>query len=100
MENKNAIVYCRVSSERQSEGVSLDAQEDMCKQYCIGKGYDVIKVIREATSAKDGKNLVKLEQVLEDKADFLIVYNVSRFSRNVVRGRSMASELRERGRAI
>ena len=50
-----AIGYVRVSTEEQAlNGVSLDAQEEKIKAYCIAKGWDLIRVVRdEGYSAKD-----------------------------------------------
>ena len=50
-----AIGYVRVSTEEQAlNGVSLDAQEEKIRAYCIVKEWDLIRVIRdEGYSAKD-----------------------------------------------
>ena len=44
IEYKRALVYCRVSSERQvNEGHGLDSQEQRCLAYAQGKGLTVSK---------------------------------------------------------
>jgi site-specific DNA recombinase len=44
-----AIIYCRVSSERQAnEGHGLDSQENRCRQYANQKGYEVVEVFRDS----------------------------------------------------
>lgn len=44
-----AIIYCRVSSERQkNEGHGLDSQEHRCRQYAQSKGYAVDEVFRDS----------------------------------------------------
>lgn len=47
-----ALIYCRVSSERQkNEGHGLDSQEYRCREYVTQKGYDVDKkVFRDSYS--------------------------------------------------
>ncbi len=46
--NKKALIYCRVSSDRQAEeGHGLDGQEQRCQKYAQGKGYSVVKVFRD-----------------------------------------------------
>lgn len=41
-EYKKAILYCRVSSDRQkNEGHGLDSQEHRCREYARSKGYEV-----------------------------------------------------------
>ena len=44
-----ALVYCRVSSERQkNEGHGLDSQEHRCREYSKSKGYDVEVVFKDS----------------------------------------------------
>ena len=46
-----AIIYCRVSSERQkNEGHGLDSQEHRCRDYATQKGYEVERVFRDSFS--------------------------------------------------
>jgi site-specific DNA recombinase len=48
---QKAIVYCRVSSERQkTEGHGLDSQEHRCRDYATQKGYEIEKVFRDSFS--------------------------------------------------
>lgn len=45
---KKAVIYCRVSSERQvKEGDGLRSQETRCRDYATSKGYQVIKVFQD-----------------------------------------------------
>ena len=45
----DAIIYCRVSSERQkNEGHGLDSQEHRCSVYAKEKGYKVNKIFRDS----------------------------------------------------
>src|SRR4051812_21288078 len=44
-----ALVYCRVSSERQkTEGHGLDSQEHRCREYAKAQGYEVEEVFRDS----------------------------------------------------
>lgn len=44
-----ALVYCRVSSDRQkNEGQGLDSQEHRCREYAARKGYVVEKVFQDS----------------------------------------------------
>lgn len=46
--NKPAVIYCRVSSDRQArEGSGLSSQETRCREYAAQNGYDVIKVFKD-----------------------------------------------------
>ena len=43
MNNKvNVIIYCRVSTDEQRQGTSVDVQEERLKAYCTYKGYNNI----------------------------------------------------------
>src|SRR3990167_8274326 len=48
---QKAIIYCRVSSERQkTEGHGLDSQEHRCRELASQKGYEVERVFRDSFS--------------------------------------------------
>jgi len=49
----NVILYCRVSTDEQADGCSLDVQEKRLKDYCSSNNYHVIDTYREEYSAKD-----------------------------------------------
>lgn len=47
--NKKALIYCRVSSVRQSvEGHGLESQEHRCREYANQRGYEVERVFRDS----------------------------------------------------
>lgn len=39
----NVIIYCRVSSDEQKLGASLDVQEERLRKYCNQKGDTLVK---------------------------------------------------------
>lgn len=46
--NKNVIIYCRVSTDKQSKTwESLEEQERQCREYCKNNGYQVLAVFSE-----------------------------------------------------
>lgn len=49
---KNVILYCRVSSDEQAYGTSLDFQHESLENYCQKRGYHIVDVKREDYSAK------------------------------------------------
>lgn len=84
-----AILYIRVSTEKQvKDGDSLEMQESRLRKYADVKGYDEIEVISDA--GLSGKNdnregYQRLIQAIKDKkTNAVIVYSLSRFSRNTV----------------
>lgn len=48
----NCILYCRVSSDEQKEGCSLDMQEKLLRAYCANQNFNVLQVYHEDHSAK------------------------------------------------
>ena len=40
----NVIIYCRVSTDEQRQGTSVDVQEERLKAYCTYKGYNIINI--------------------------------------------------------
>ena len=50
-QKQKALIYCRVSSERQkNEGNGLASQEHRCRIYCDQKNYEIEKVFRDTFS--------------------------------------------------
>jgi site-specific DNA recombinase len=48
---QKALIYCRVSSERQkTEGHGLESQEHRCREYASSKGYEIERVFRDSFS--------------------------------------------------
>ncbi len=85
----NALVYCRVSTKEQVSNLSLATQLDACRDYCRRNGLQVMEVFEErGESAKtaDRTQLHRLLRVCADRkaeVDYVVVYKVDRFSRNV-----------------
>jgi hypothetical protein len=68
-----AVIYVRVSRDRQVDNTSLDSQERACRAYCQSQGWKVVRLFREAgASAKAECKLdsarideIKIVEVLE-----------------------------------
>jgi DNA invertase Pin-like site-specific DNA recombinase len=98
---KTGIIYCRVSTEKQQyQGTSLDTQEDLCKRYCQNNGISVLRILRESKSSGNMDMQETLKTVIEENITHLIVYSVSRFSRNVSQGLDFARQLSVKGIAL
>ncbi len=84
-----AIIYTRVSSEEQVSNLSLDVQEKTCREYCARNGWTVEDVYREeGESAKTADRTVLRRMMADLRArpglvDFVVVYDTSRFARDV-----------------
>jgi site-specific DNA recombinase len=83
-----AVIYCRVSTKEQVENLSLATQRRACEDLCRREGWDVAAVfIEEGESAKTADR-TELQRMLafcrenKKRVGFVVVYNLSRFSRN------------------
>ena len=83
-----AVIYCRVSTKEQVENLSLATQRKACEEYCKRESWDVARVfVEEGESAKtaDRTELTRMIAYCREnkrKVGVVVVYNVSRFSRN------------------
>jgi len=83
-----AIIYARVSTEEQEKGYSIDAQVEACTNYAKAKGWEIVKVYREAKSGKSADNRIQLQKALQlleqGGADILIVWRLDRLTRSIM----------------
>lgn len=84
-----AAIYTRVSTEEQArEGYSLAAQEKVLCDYCKLKNIEVVEVysdegISAGTMIKRPAMLRMLKDAKEQKFDVILVWKLTRFSRNL-----------------
>lgn len=86
---KNAVLYCRVSTDDQAEnGVSMADQESRLRAYCAALNYEVAEVLRDAGVSGSTKPLDRpgFSQIkrhpLDDGITHVIAVDLSRFSRD------------------
>ncbi|HJQ32936.1 MAG TPA: recombinase family protein [Pyrinomonadaceae bacterium] len=99
---KNALIYCRVSTQKQGEeGTSLDSQADACSQYAGKLGYRVGRVTKEVYS---GAELFDRPLLARDRADIrarmfqaVIVYAIDRLSRDIAHLAILSEEIERAG---
>lgn len=96
---QNAIIYCRSSTPDQNNfnHCSIDTQIFNNRQYCNQNKFKIISMSSEicsATKTTNQKALLKL--VDEFKNIHLIVYDASRFSRNILEGVILLNKCREK----
>ena len=84
------ILYCRVSTDEQSEGCSLDMQERYLRAYCLNNNHDVVDTYREDYSAKGYElNRPEFKKVYDycrkhsHDVDKVLFLRWDRYSRNV-----------------
>lgn len=93
-----AIAYLRLSSEDQSN-YSLDGQRRMIKEYCQRNNLELLKIYEdngESSYTFDRKAFSDLEKEIK-QAQFLIVYHLDRFSRNMSEAMLKIKQYLERG---
>ncbi|WP_413933494.1 recombinase family protein [Nitrospira sp. BLG_1] len=82
------VIYTRVSTKEQTKNLSLQTQKKACTEYCLNHGYEVDRIfVDEGESAKttarpEFRNLMEYCRVNRGKLEAVVVYNLSRFSRN------------------
>ena len=86
----NVIIYCRVSSDEQAEGTSLDVQEQRLTRFCERLGYNIIDIPhREDASGKTFKkrpviqNIMRYIRTHKGQVDKLLVLRWNRYSRDL-----------------
>lgn len=91
MNPKKAIIYVRVSTERQVErGASLDTQQQSCLEWCHRNGILPLQSFRD--EGKSAKTLNRPEMVRmlnyinanSGTIDYLVIYQMDRLSRNTL----------------
>ncbi len=107
MNQTKALIYCRVSSERQkTEGHGLDSQEQRCRLYCEQKGYEVEgKPFRDSfTGAGDFMDRPAMRELLgyldkhPHRTDYVVVFDdLKRFARDTIFHLKLRREFKARG---
>lgn len=87
---KNAVIYCRVSSDEQAKGTSLDFQEASLTEYCKRNNINIVgKPFREDYSAKTFSKRPKIKEMMaflksnKNDVDVVLFYTWDRYSRNL-----------------
>lgn len=94
-----AAAYVRVSSEEQTEGWSLDGQEQRLREYADREGYEIVQVYQDETSGSKDKR-PGFDRLLMDAHAGLfqtvLVVSTSRFMRSVELARRYKDMLRNK----
>lgn len=121
MTKKKAVLYARVSTEKEEQEQSLEIQESIIMEFCKDKGF-MLKEPHYKEYGKSGTNIRKRPvfiQMMEDCGlkivesntddtyfedngvspafDIIIVKEASRFSRNQVEALAVLKEIRKKG---
>ncbi len=81
-----AGLYCRVSTDAQVEGYSIDAQKKMLEAYCISKEISDYEFYIDGGYSGSNLSRPEMQRLLDDiddkKIDYVIVYKLDRISRS------------------
>jgi site-specific DNA recombinase len=83
---KKCFGYVRVSTQKQGEGVSLEAQRDAILGFSERNGITIVKWFEEKeTAAKSGRPifLAMMKQLMKQQADGVVLHKVDRGARNL-----------------
>jgi len=78
---KRAAIYIRVSSEKQADRVSPEAQEADCRALAEKQGYIVVAVYRDTTKYRVGKTLVEPSGTRADRPALRAMLSDARMGR-------------------
>ncbi|ATZ80587.1 serine recombinase [Bodo saltans virus] len=95
-ESKNGYIYCR-QSKKLKKSNSLLNQHKICKKYCEKNKIKVKKTKKEHKSGRFFKNKASLMELRNKmvSGDTLVVYRISRLSRNYEKGWNFIKTLKE-----
>ena len=97
------IIYCRVSSQEQVQGTSLDGQKEACLEFAEDKGTKVLKIFIEKGESATAANRTELIKALDycrenkGKIDAFIVWKIDRFARNMTDHYALQAQLLKYG---
>ncbi len=82
-----AVIYVRVSDQRQAENLSLATQLRTCEEYCRRQGFEVLERFKEQGESAKTADRTELQKLLQycrthkGKVQFVVVFNLTRFAR-------------------
>jgi DNA invertase Pin-like site-specific DNA recombinase len=100
MEHNPTIIYTRCSTEKQNNtelhSTSLETQIYNCTNFGNSNNMPISDVVSEICSATKSSNQKKLLQLIDNITNFnLIIFDVSRFSRNIFDGTVLIKKCRD-----
>jgi site-specific DNA recombinase len=99
-----AIIYCRVSTDRQvKQGASLEVQRKACLEYCEKQGWEVIHIFMEEGESAQSLDRTELRRLTEfcqkqkHRVDVMVVHSIDRFARETLDHKILRSLLMSYG---
>ena len=85
---RKAVIYARVSTKEQAQNLSLPTQKRACQDYCRRHSYQVVEVFEDAGESAKTLDRPEFQRLLDycrrnkGSVHCVVVFNLSRFSRN------------------
>ncbi len=101
---KNAIIYARYSSERQTEQ-SIEGQLRICNEYAAQNNLNVVDTYIDRAMSGTNDNRPAFQQMLSDCCkpviwDIVLVYAIDRFGRNSIEIAVNKQKLKKNGKTL
>lgn len=101
---KNAVIYARYSSERQTEQ-SIEGQLRKCNEYAAKNGLSIVDTYIDRAMTGTNDNRPAFQQMLSDCAkpviwDIVLVYAIDRFGRNSIEIAVNKQKLKKNGKTL
>src|SRR5512138_2532438 len=103
MADKRAVIYCRVSTDEQARGYSLQTQLDECLKYAKQMKYLVIETFKDDYTGEslDRPDIDRLREfITRTPVEVMIVYDLDRLESKSVYQMLIEEELRVRGAVV
>ncbi len=102
----NCVIYTRVSTKEQTDGMSLEIQRKACEQYALKNGYSIKGYFggtyesAKTDERKQFNAMLSFVKKSSEKISHIIVYSVDRFSRSGANAIYIAEQLKKEGIAL
>lgn len=87
MNERSGVIWCRVSSEEQKSGYSLDSQERLLTDFAKQRGIRIIRIFKLAESASTANKRREFQRMLafveKEEVPALIAEKIDRLTRNL-----------------
>lgn len=103
MTGQRAVIYCRVSTDEQARGYSLQTQLAECKDYAKRMEYMVLETFKDDYTGEslDRPDLDRLREfITRNPVEVVIVYDLDRLARKSVYQMLIEEELRAHGAVV
>ena len=77
--NKGVVIYTRVSSSESKS--NLDTQAERLETYCLAKGYQIIRIVKEVGSGINDNRRKLINLLNEDDYSLIVCEHKDRLSR-------------------